>query len=433
MKVLLISENRCRDNLIPYPLGTACIAAAAREAGHEVRGLDLMFSDDPAADVVQDIASFRPQCIGLSIRNIDNQDMREPEFYLPQVREVVEALRSETDAPVVLGGAGFSIFPLECLEYLGLEMGVVGEGEGAFVALLESLERGAVIEDLPGLALRREGRARVNPPEPYLEPQTLPAPDREVFDVTRYNWVPGKTPPYLANLQARRGCHMRCIYCSTPLIEGRAVRRREPAVVADELSSLQYEYGISTVFFADPLFDYPPGYTRELCREIKAKGLSMKWICSLNPLYADRELLELMREAGCASLSIGNESGSEDILDSLKKGFSREDITRAIRDGKDLGFAVNCFLLLGGPGENENTVRESVEMMSELEPDAVRVTVGIRIFPGCELHDIALREGIISPEHNLLHPTFYLSKDTESWLHEYMIEVCSSREGWFIT
>lgn len=433
MKVLLISENRCRDNLIPYPLGTACIAAAAREAGHEVRGLDLMFSDDPAADVVQDIASFRPQCIGLSIRNIDNQDMRHPDFYLPQVREVVEAVRSETDAPVVLGGAGFSILPLECLEYLGLEMGVVGEGEKSFVALLENLEQGAYLGDLPGLALRREGMAKVNPPCPYLEPASFPHPDRELFDVTCYNWIPGETPPFVANLQARRGCNMRCIYCSTPRIEGRVMRLREAAAVADELASLEGDYGIRTVFFADSIFDYPPDCTRELCREIKARDLSIKWFCSLNPLYADRGLLELLREAGCTALSIGNESGSEDILDSLKKGFSREDVNRAVRGAKDLGFAVNCFLLLGGPGENESTVKESVELMTELEPDAVRVTVGIRIFPGCELHDIALREDVVSPGRNLLHPTFYLSRDTESWLHEYMVEVCSSREGWFMT
>ena len=89
MRVLLISENRCRDNLIPYPLGIACIATAAREAGHEVSGLDLMFSDDPISDVAQSIGSFQPQCIGLSVRNIDNQDMRDTDFYLPQVKEIV--------------------------------------------------------------------------------------------------------------------------------------------------------------------------------------------------------------------------------------------------------------------------------------------------------------------------------------------------------
>jgi radical SAM superfamily enzyme YgiQ (UPF0313 family) len=433
MRVLLINENRCRDNLIPYPLGIACIATAAREAGHEVSGLDLMFSDDPISDVAQSIDSFRPQCIGLSVRNIDNQDMRDPDFYLPQVKEIVETIKSETDVPVALGGAGFSIFPLECLEYLGLDMGIVGDGERSFAGLLEGLETGADLDDLPGLAFRRDGKGMVNPPGPYLEPESFPLPDRELFDVTRYSWTPGKIPPYVANLQARRGCHMRCIYCSTPRIEGTAMRVREAAAVADELTCLEQDYGIPTAFFADSLFDYPPDYTKELCREIKERELSLKFICSLNPLYTDLELLELLREAGCMALSIGNESGSEDILKSLKKGFSKEDVVRAVSGAKDMGFAINCFLLLGGPGENESTAKESVKLMTELEPTAVRVTVGIRVFPGCELTDIALQEGVISPGQNLLYPTFYLSRDTESWLHDYMVEACSSRDGWFIT
>ena len=433
MRVLLINENRCRDNLIPYPLGLACIAAATGGAGHEVSGLDLMFSDDPVCDVARSIGSFRPQYIGLSVRNIDNQDMRDPDFFLPQVKEISEAIKAETDAPVVLGGAGFSIFPLECLEYLGVEMGIVGEGERSFVDLLEGLEGGAAVDDLPGLALLRDGEGRVNPQGAFMEPGSLPLPDREVFDVARYNWIPGKTPPYVANLQSRRGCHMRCIYCSTPRIEGTALRVREVSSVADELASLERDYGICTVFFADSLFDYPPDYTKELCREIAKRELSLNWFCSLNPLYTDRELLELLMQAGCKGLSIGNESGSEDILDSLKKGFSREDVIRAVSGAKDLGFAINCFLLLGGPGENEQTVSESVELMTELAPDAVRVTVGIRIFPGCELYDIALRDGVISSGQNLLNPTFYLSRDVESWLYDYMVEACSTREGWFIT
>jgi hypothetical protein len=74
MRVLLISENRCRENLVPYPLGTAYVAAAARDAGHEVMGIDLMFALDPVSEVRDSVRRFRPDCIGLSVRNIDNQD-----------------------------------------------------------------------------------------------------------------------------------------------------------------------------------------------------------------------------------------------------------------------------------------------------------------------------------------------------------------------
>ena len=432
MKVLLVSENRCRENLIPFPLGIACVASAAKQAGHDVSCLDLMFSEDPAAETAERIRSFRPDCVGLSVRNIDNQDRYAGEFYLPAAKENAYANRTETDSPVVKGWAGFTIFPLECLEYMGLEMGIVGEGERSFLGLLARLEGGHDVADLPGLALRREGTGRVNPPGPHAWPGLFPPPERELFDITRYNWSPGKEPAYVANLQSRRGCHLRCIYCSSPAIEGRQMRARAAGDVADELASLERDHGIRVAIFADSLFNYPAEYTRELCREIAARRLSLQWFANLNPLYCDLEVMEMMREAGCVGMSIGNESGCEDILVSLKKGFSKEDVTRAVSEAKGLGFRINCFLLLGGPGENEETVKESVELMLELGPDMVTVTVGIRIYPHCELHDLALREGAVEPGQNLLYPAFYVSKETEPWLYDHMRRICEANEGWVL-
>ncbi len=432
MRVLLISENRCRDNLIPFPLGIACVASAVRQAGHEVSCLDLMFSRDPVEHTVKRVREFKPACIGLSVRNIDNQDMHASNFFLPQVKEIVDAIRSETAAPIVLGGSGFTIFPLECLEYLGLETGIVGEGERAFVELLERLEDGVRLEGAPGLALRRDGMGVVYPPAPHAWPGLYPLPERDLFDVRRYSWSPGKKDPCVANLQARRGCHLRCIYCTNPTIEGRRMRVREASAVAGELASLEQDYGLRYAAFVDSLFNYPADYTEDLCREISARRLSLKWYATFNPLSCDLGLLEQMREAGCEGLSIGNESGCDDTLSSLRKGFTREDVARAVGGARDLGFRINCFLLLGGPGENERTVQESVEFMRELAPDMVSCTVGIRIYPGCELHDIALREGVVEPGQNLLYPAFYISRETEPWLYGYMREVCDANPGWHL-
>jgi radical SAM superfamily enzyme YgiQ (UPF0313 family) len=430
MRVLLISENRVRENLVPYPLGTSYIAAAARDTGHEVAGLDLMFSPDPLLEVSESIRRFRPDCIGLSIRNIDNQDVYNVEFFLPAVRDIVEGIKSVTGAPVILGGAGFTIFPLECLEYFDLEMGIVGEGEVSFTRLLECLASGSDPRNLPGLALRRNGKGMVNPPGPSPDFKRMPPPDRNTFDVGPYNWTPGSDPPFVANLQARRGCHMRCIYCTNPLVEGRNIRLREPEAVADELQSLECDHGIKIATFTDSLFNYPDDYSIELCREIARRRLSIKWTCTFTPMNPDPELFGLMSEAGCFFISLGNESGSEDMLTALRKGFSKKEILESVREAKQAGLMLNCFLLLGGPGENRRTVEESVEFVSELEPNAVTVTVGIRIYPGCELYDIALREKVITPEHNLLYPAFYIAPEVEPWLYEYMQDVCGEREGW---
>ena len=174
MRVLLVSENRCRENMVPWPIGAACIASAASAAGHEVMGLDLMFSADAAAEVAGAIAEFSPDCVGISVRNIDNQEMKDNVFFMPAVRDVVEAARASTSAPLVLGGAGFTIFPLECLRYTGCGLGIVGEGEVSFVALLGRLESGAALDGLAGLAMVRDGRGTINPPGPPTEPAGLP-------------------------------------------------------------------------------------------------------------------------------------------------------------------------------------------------------------------------------------------------------------------
>lgn len=428
MRVLLISENQCRENLIPYPLGTAWIAAVVRAAGHEVAGLDLMFSEDIAADTASSVAGFRPDCVGVSVRNIDNQDMVNEEFYLPPVREVVAAIRSETDAPVVLGGAGFSIFPLECMEYVDVGLGVAGEGEVAFPRLLECLESGADPSRLPGVAVRRDGISRLNPPGPPPDLRLLPLPDHETFDVRLYNWARGSGPPFTANVQTRRGCHMRCIYCSSPLVEGRAVRIRDPVSVADEMQELD-RLRIKFAIVTDSLFNYPPEYAGALCREIASRELDIRWSASHNPAYNDPELFWLMREAGCNMLSIGNESGSEDMLSALRKGFSKEQILESVRGARDAGLRFYCFLMLGGPGETRATVEESLEFLLQLEPDSVRLTIGVRIYPGCELERIALREGVISRGQGLLEPAFYLAPEVEPWIYGYMEEFCREHPG----
>jgi len=153
VRVLLISANIERMNILPLPLGPALVAAACRKAGHNVVLLNLMFEGDTQSVIQDCIEGFRPEVIGTSVRNIDDQNMADPKFLLPPVREVVKTCRSLCDAPIIVGGAGYSIFPESTLRYLGADMGIRGEGEVAFAALLERLAKGAPMSGLPGLYL----------------------------------------------------------------------------------------------------------------------------------------------------------------------------------------------------------------------------------------------------------------------------------------
>ena len=127
-----------------------------KDAGHEVRLLDLLVEKDPRAAVAQAIQSFNPEAIGVSVRNIDDQRMRNTKFLLDQARDAVAWCKEESAAPIILGGAGFSILPRAILNYLGAEMGIQGEGETIFPELLRRIHAGEKLDSLPGLFRKGE-------------------------------------------------------------------------------------------------------------------------------------------------------------------------------------------------------------------------------------------------------------------------------------
>src|SRR5210317_915344 len=139
MRVLLISANTEQINMPVLPLGLACVAAAIDGHGHRVKMLNLMMQTDTQKALYGTIADFNPEIIGISVRNIDDQNMENPRFLLKAVKDVVANCRKYSDATIVLGGAGYSIFPQATLDFLKADIGIQGEGESAFLTLLKRL------------------------------------------------------------------------------------------------------------------------------------------------------------------------------------------------------------------------------------------------------------------------------------------------------
>jgi radical SAM superfamily enzyme YgiQ (UPF0313 family) len=157
MRVLLISANTEKINMSTLPLGLACVAAATQKAGYDVAMVDLMVEKDTRTVLKEAIEGFRPEIIGISVRNIDDQNMENPRFLLDPVKEIVADCRSLSEATIVLGGAGYSIFPESALSFLGADMGIQGEGEVAFPDLIERMEYDTSLSGLSGLYLPGHG------------------------------------------------------------------------------------------------------------------------------------------------------------------------------------------------------------------------------------------------------------------------------------
>ncbi len=419
----MISANRERMPYPVAPLGLAYIAGALQAAGHDVRAIDLCFSSDLKGDVLQVLEDFPPDVIGISLRNLDNLTYPASISYLPELEETVATVRRRTLAPLVIGGSGFSLAPLPLMQRVDADFGVVGEGEEAVVRIVECLEKGAVPHGIPGVLTR--GRDEFLPPRPL---ELFGAPDRGILDNAGYLKEGG-----MANLQAKRGCPFNCIYCTYPLLEGNRVRVRAVREVVRELQDLQAEQGADYIYFVDDIFNYPPDYTEALCREMIAQGVTLRWTAFVNPLFLTSEITALMAEAGCEGVELGIDSGSSKILRSYGKGFGVDDIRRASRHCREAHVNFALYLLLGGPGEDEGTLRETFELMDRLSPTAVIVMVGIRIYPDTPLQEIAGQEGVITRDDVLLEPRFYISPLIgHERLIELVTEAAMGRRGWIV-
>ncbi len=410
MRVLLVSANTERINMPTPPLGAAMVASATRRHGHRVDLVDLLGVEDPVAEVRCAVEATRPEVIGVSIRNIDDQNMANPDFLLDKAAAVVRACRQASGAPLVLGGAGYSIFPRPALHYLDADYGIAGEGELAFPALLEALETGADLSTVPGVLTRHGAREDIRMPPARLDDLPSPYADLECcLDLADPElWVP---------VQTRRGCPFDCTYCSTPQIEGRTPRLRSPRLVLDDLVRLA-EAGVRRLHFVDNTFNLPPSYALELCRGMVALELPLSWRCIVYPHKVPDELVEAMAEAGCSEVAIGSESCCDPILTSLNKRFTVDEVGRVASGFAAAGIDRMGFLMLGVPGETPESLIESLEVADSLGLSILKITIGVRIYPHTPLARQAVAEGVIAADDDLLEPRFYLAPAVKGWVEE---------------
>ena len=426
MKVLLISANTEQINMPVLPLGLAYVAAAAETQGHAVKMLNLMMQADTQKALHEAIAEFNPEIIGISVRNIDDQKMENPRFLLGAVKEVVADCRKLSHATIILGGAGFSIFPQTALEFLGADIGIQGEGENSFLTLLERLRDKKDLSEVPGLCL--PGRAirgesgHIN----NLNDVMMPLPVVHLLTPSvlegKEVWIP---------FQTRRGCPLGCSYCSTATIEGRTIRKHDPKKAIEAISRY-VEVGLDHFFFVDNTFNLPNSYAKTLCEHLISSGLKINWRCILYPWRVDDELVEKMAKAGCKEVSLGFESGSEKILAKMNKKFSPADVRQISERLKKFGIVRMGFLLLGGPGESRETVNESLGFADSLGLEAMKITIGIRIYPHTPLAQAAVKEGLIEADDTLLFPRFYMTKGLESWLRKTVKAWMDTRPNWLM-
>ena len=416
MRTLLVYHNPARELLLAPPVGLAYVASATRDAGHEVRFLDLSSRRSPGAELERALRRERPEVVGFSIRNLDNAVHQRLESHLHAHDALIEAAR-RGGARVVIGGPAVTLLGERSLDVLAADFAVLGEGEEAFPALLEALERGSDPRLLPGIVSRDEsGRASAIPPRRLARfgPSGL---ERWI------DWRPYGRRGFTWPIQSKRGCAFQCTYCSYPNLEGRRHRVRPTEEVVDEIERVARIARPRAFEVVDSTFNVPVEPALALCRELRRRRLGVTLTAmGVNPVGATEELFAEMESAGFNSVMITPESASQPMLERYRKGFGRDAVERTAERARRSRLACAWFFLLGGPGESEETVAETLDFIERrLDWDRCLTILftGIRVHPGTGLAREEAAAGRLPESADLAQPLFYFSPEVrESWMLE---------------
>jgi len=433
-RILLINTNRMKPAIAP--LGLDYIGEPLTRKGYVVDLLDLCFSEDYRKTIDDYFSKESVFSIGITIRNTDDCYLLSQDFFLPEIKEIINYFKTKTDVPIILGGVGFSIMPETILKYCELELGIRGDGEEVLPLLLDRISERKDYRDLPGLVYKDCGGFVSNPPE-YFDLNKLSLRRRNLVDNRRYFNEGGQ-----GNIETKRGCNQGCIYCADPVAKGRKIRLMNPKEVVNELEVL-LEEGVNYFHFCDSEFNLPEEHAKAVCQEIISRGIGgeIDWYAYCSPSPFSNELVRLMKLAGCRGVDFGVDNGNEDILKNLGRDFGKDEIKNTAGLCHRYGITFMFDLLLGGPGETPETVRETIDLMRETEPDRAGVMVGVRIYAGTELGNMVLKEGPMEENRNLqgkvrgnndfFEPVFYVSGKVGEDVHSYIAELIGGDERFF--
>lgn len=430
-RVLLINPNEMKPAVAP--IGLDYIAGSLELAGFKVDLIDLCFASSFKEELDAYFQGHDPLAIGVTVRNTDDCYYLSQAFILPRIKEIIDYIKEKTAHPIILGGVGFSVMPEPILAYLEVDLGIWGDGEWALPALVKRIAAGEEPFDIPGLIYRKGDGYHCNPPE-LAELLDLPLPRREAVDNPRYLREGG-----MGGVETKRGCEQRCIYCADPLAKGRRYRLRPPSIVADEIEALLAQ-GVDHLHLCDSEFNLPYKHAVAVCEEIIRRGLCerLAWYAYLSPVPFTEELALLMVKAGCRGINFGVDHAADRMLKNLGRPFTSADLRETAAICHRQGIPVMYDLLLGGPGEDKESLSFAISFMKEIKPSRVGISAGVRIYPGTRLAQIALADiekgsanvrGIINPD--FFAPVFYVSQAMGDELYPFIASLVKKDERFF--
>jgi len=378
--------HRRSDKYLVYPIYLAYVVAILEKAGIDVHFIDGIADDLSIQAFVDRAKKINPHLVAM-------------ECSTPSITKdltTAKKLKKELkDSFIVLMGSHPTYFHKEILSRNKFVDAIArGEFDLTIRDLSLAIKNGKnQLEDVKGISYRDGDTVRINEDRPLIQDlDSLPFPARHIVRSKSYREAVF-TGKRCTTLVTSRGCPYQCVYCLWPrTMYGRKFRARSPTNVVDEIEHVVNEHGVDEIYFDDDTFNLNMSRTMKICKEIIKRGIEVMWMPQCRVDKVDLELLREMKRAGCHYIKYGVESGSQEMLDTMKKGITLEDVRRAFKLTRKVGIKTQAFFLLGLPGETHETVKKTIDFAKEIKPDSAQFAVVIP-HPGTELYDVCLEKG----------------------------------------
>jgi len=373
------------------PLNLCYLASYLREnLDCKISIMDCEIEETSFEEIGKKIKAFNPSIVGITCPT--------PVFgYIIKIARIIKRLNK--DCHVVLGGPHPTALPEDCIRYESIDFLVLKEGEGTFKELVEFIVAGKTnFEKIHGLVFRRGKEIIFNNPREYIKDlDSLPFPARDLLDIGKYHSAPTKklTKYRATSILSGRGCPYNCIHCISRCLWGGKIRVRSPKNIVDEMEDCIKRFGIREFNFYDDTFTIIEDHVIAICNEIIRRKLNISWICFGRVNAITRRMIRKMKKAGCKKISFGLESGSQVILDKMRKNSTLEMGRNAVEIVNQEGLNVHASFMIGNIGETRKTVNQTIRFAKSLDLDNATFFITTP-YPGTDLYNIALKKGYIN-------------------------------------
>ncbi len=371
------------------PLGLAYLGAALIRAGHETSIIDNNMEAASLDKLVKRVIGYDPDVLGISLTCSNIQQSLD----LARLIKV-----KDVKIPIVVGGPHATLVP-EKVQYPDFDYLVIGEGELSFPSLLEHIENNEA--PIPaGISYKNKDGSWVNSGtcETLLDLDALEFPARELLNFNGYpksRLLLDCEPVF--SVSSSRGCPYRCSFCSSSLYWKRKHRCRSPAHVVDEIEMLINEYGAAGIDFREDNFLVNKKNVLGICNEVNRRGLQIEWSCEARVDNLNEEILDAMVQAGCKGVWCGVESGSRKILDSIRKGYSVEQVETAFKMLHARGIKTCAGFMIGFPGETLEDIQQTFDLARRIRPSTMYFQAYVA-YPASELYNYVVENGMVDKE-----------------------------------